>query len=541
MLKTTTHEDLPFCLPLARHLLLLTLSFIGVAQVAWSQNAPAESAGIQLRAVDEFELPARAWEVVEPDEIRHALRQAGHHPPDELDRPRFTRRQNHRGYEVRTFHFVVTSTHSEAQAEALAAELERAWRDVGKLADAFTANHRQPTFGLSAVGVLVTDQPFSDRGLPQGPNAANAESDIYLYAPQGELTAEHVVDLRRQSVRSMLRVAQLDQTLPRWAQEGLTEVAARQTTVSLPAADGQTAQANENQVSRRPVLPQLATAPQTWLTRGAADQLPAPVDNSVAAEAMAYLLLADDAQHAPETLKALAEIVQNQPASGPAIARARQATYAATYAEHTAALRQAAFVPEAITGQDDFGERLAHWAQDPWRDVPELVVTDKADAQLVSHGAELLVLLKLARRFGTAPQAAVGPQITEWRDVVARRLEEQAAADDPAREDNAAEPVERTPAVAQRPMLNAAHLVAKLSEPNAEPWATLDAEGRLLLWYDEPRVANLVAGDVRQLANGERDGKTTLQATLRDGRVAEASWREPAEVGQRPQVHVRWK
>lgn len=541
MLKTTTHEDLSFCPSLARHLLLLTLSFHGVAQVAWSQDASVEPALNQLRAVDELDLPARAWEVVEPDEIHHALRQAGHHPPDELDRPRFTRRRNHRGYEVRTFHFVVTSTHSEAQAETLAEELERAWHDVGKLADAFTANHRQPTFGLSAVGVFVTDQPFSDRALPQGPNVANAESDIYLYSPQGELTAEQVVDLRRQCVRSMLRVAQLDQTLPRWAQEGLTELTGRQATVSLPVADGHAAPANEDQASLRPVLPQLATTPQAWLTRGAADQLPGPADNSGAAEALAYLLLADDAQHAPATLKALAEIVQSQSASGPAIARARQAMYAATYAEHTVAMRQAAFVPEAITGQDDFGQRLTHWAQDPWRDVPELVVTDKADAQLVSHGAELLVLLKLSRRFGSAPQATVTPQTTEWRDVVARRLEEQAAADHPAGEDIAGEPVERPAVIAQRPMLNAAHLVAKLSDPNATPWATLDAEGRLLLWYDEPRVASLIAGDVRQLANGERDGRTTLQATLRDGRVAEASWREPAEVGQRPQVHARWK
>lgn len=526
--------------------------WLGVAFASTTQARIGHAQALRLddfrtgtRAVDEFELPTPAWEIVEPTEIQHSLRQAGHHPVDELDRPRFTRRRNHRGYEVRTFHFVVTSTHSEAQAEALAAELETSWREVGKLADAFTANHRQSTFGLNAVGVLVSDQPFSDRAAPQGPNAANADSDIFLFAPQGELNAEHVADLRRQSTRSLLRVAQLDQTLPRWVQDGLVELTARQATVSLPADGGGAAPRSVSEVGRpdRTLAPSLATAPHTWLERSSADRLPSGEDMAGAAEALAYLLLADDGQRAPQVLGALAEIVRAEPAGGPTIAPVRQAAFAATFAGQAAESQRSMFTPEAISGQADFGEKLAAWSANPWQGLPELVVTDKQDSELVSQAAEMLVLLKLARRYGVAEAAPIQPRISHWQDTAAAMRAEDAtkSGEPPDAKTGLPAQAQAAPAVSPQPQLSAAHLVARLSDPNQVPWATLDAEGRLLLWYDESRVEQLIGRASRQLSNGEHEGQATLLAKLPDGRMAEARWQEPVQVGQRPQVHVRWK
>lgn len=528
------------CWLLRGRLFVGLLGLVSAASVS-AQLPQSESPNTEPQAVDALELPAPAWEAVAPAEIGHALRQAGHHPVDELDRPRFTRRQNHRGYEVRTFHFVVTSTHSAAQAEALAVELETAWRDVGKLADAFTGNHRQPTFGLNAVGVLASDQPFSDRAEPVGPNPVSADSDLYIYTPGGEVDGQQRFELRRQAARSLLRVAQLDQTLPTWAQQGLIELTARQAVVSLPDVSDIAAEGEVD--AQRPVVPQLHTAPQTWLTRSAADRLPTTEPAPGTTEALAYLLLADDAQHAPRALQALRETVQSQPASGPAIGRVRQAALASSVAGQEAMQRQAAFVPEAITGQVDFNRRLGSWARDPWRDVPALVVENKDDAELISQATDLLVLIKLARRFGTAEPSPIQPQIRQWRHGAAQPYQAVDSGQDSKHPSGVAHDGQHeAPAVvAAQPMLNVAQLLERLSDPGSKPWATLDAEGRLVLWYDQPRVAQLLGNESRQLSNGSHKGQATFEARLRDGRVVEAWWQEPTAAGQRPEVHAQWK
>lgn len=148
--------------------------------------------------------------------------------PDELDLPRYELRVTRLGWEVRTRHFVVLSTISEGTAREAAAVAAQTWDELGRLADGFTEVHRQPTFGIGSVSILVTDQENRQFGAtPSGPGILNAETDVYLMLPSGSSVAgDQARSLKRELGRSFFRVTQLDQSIPFWVQDGLSEYVA---------------------------------------------------------------------------------------------------------------------------------------------------------------------------------------------------------------------------------------------------------------------------------------------------------------------------
>ena len=409
--------------------------------------------------------------VVAEEVVYRSLRAENHNQLDERHLPEEGLRTCHQGWEMRTRHFVVVCTSSAEQARWLAHELERSWSEIGRLADPWTAVHRQPTFGIGAVNVLVTDRPVQPRARPgAGPRNGSFEPDIYINLSDGpSRLPERLPQLRQEAFRAFLRVAQLDQVLPGWVQAGLAAYHAG----GEPPPDEQ---------ARSAVL------------------------------RVRYLLEGDDAQFAPALFSAMAATVSGHP----------QDPFSSAPGTHNGAWfyrdgrsgEQSALEEMSRTPQWQEGFRA--WLADPHAGQP-VVQPEPRDLVLDKRHLEMVLILKLARRFSAPAAEPIQPKVYE-------RGTDRTAAMLPQTQPSAP--------------LTLQALYYRLSDAKMGPWATLDTDGSLLLSQDRQRLAQLLADPSQQYRTYWRDGHAVLGRSFPSGEAVEAWLEENPKDPKRPIAHV---
>lgn len=435
---------------------------------------------------------------------------------DELDEPRFVERSSHRGWEVHSGHFVVVSTEGPDEARRVAARSEATWTAFSELADHWTEIHRQPQFGRGAVSVWIVDQARPDGRTTWG---ASDAAEIYLTRDEAQAATSPAEDgassaappLEQLVAAQFLRVARWETRLPEWLQTGLARYVAEAVTrpagavdpFASPVADGErpesaaAASASRRakllvagrEIAARPWPPQTGDASRGNVllltpTRGprvslTAAEVAAP-DNLERTPPspsawVRYWLESSDGRRAGELIEWLRQAV-GTPGS-------------ATFAGHLTPPGQA--------------EELARWQRDRWAEQPVAVLDDLGDAALAGPARELVVAWKLADRFGRARQAVAGSRVTEFRAGRQVPLSSPQPSPEPIDVDGLRE---------------------QLLSGAANPWATIDVDGRLLWSRDQSRLTKLLGADQPgRLTAGWEEDHPTLARRLDDGRLL-VSW-----------------
>ncbi len=413
-----------------------------------------------------------------------STRQARRHAVDELDLPRYERRVSHRGWEIRSRHFVVVSTESSAEAERVAGELEATWVRIGRLADYWTKLHRQPTFATSAVGVLITRESRGTRRAPASDlRLADGELDIYLQMPKGSEHFEKCLpDVRRGAWSTFLRVTELEHRLPDWVRTGLGEYFAR-----------------EQSGSGSP-----------------------PKDNSARAEAalwIRYLLEGDDARHAPAFLLAVGDVLNREPDERIYNTHAVRGRGRPTFDGEP----PQQWHPESLTRQGNILAQFGRWREEPLVGQPVLEALPENDPQLADEARRVVVLLKLLNRQGAPGQPTVRPRAYALVDGQQRDL--TAAVTDPDSDHE----------------VDLEALRRRLSGPEAIPWATIDADGELLLWNDRERIDSFFGGPTSPFSASKRDGRVVVASRMADGRTLEGWLEENSDTERTGRPVARFK
>lgn len=436
-----------------------------------------------------------------------SLRDARPRVPDELDRPRRAHRVSHRGWEVRSAHFVVVATTGPTQAEMVSRQLEETWRRFGHLADTWTDVHRQPNFAIGAVGVLIDDAAVNSRQRPDsGPRALNHGANIYINLASGEPTLDDQLPrIRSEAVRAFLRVTGQDAVLPDWVVDGLAvHFARRDPTPSMSVRE----QTPANGTVGATALPR---AGQRLTQRIAADRMETPAPHDTDPLSVRFLLEADDAHYAPAFLAALAESARHDLPVHPEVGRR------VGRGKSTRGLpKRGRWQIARLTGGADYRREFEKWQSDPLAGRPIFEPAEIDGPRLLAQAQRMTLVLKLARRFdvqaassrGTAIDLPRSPQTDESFERSGRALDLQG-------------------------------LYRRLTDPAAEPWATIDVDGTLLWSGNRARIDEIFrAADVRYTTHLRR-GQSVLEARLETGERLEA-WLEPNDENPtRPIARVR--
>ncbi|MBX3415440.1 MAG: hypothetical protein KF708_22340 [Pirellulales bacterium] len=500
-----------------------------------------------------------------------SIRQPQPHPKDDRDWPRYTRRKSQLGWEYWSRHFCVTSTTSAEEAEWVAKDLEETWTHIGRLADFWTDAHHQPTFCISAVGVMVTRRWQNANGpQPGGPRTLNDDVALFVdIAPGQPDLATQMPQVRREAVHSFIRVTQLDQILPDWVQTGLAEFVAEQQAGERPgrslavptveqarmkvqefrrdAGDGEAEQAEPT--SKQPGsgsetlkavtgqatlaatsavrdtgrgLPNLDTTLPVFLARPpqrtTPDTVPPVPTDPVASSAwVRFLLTGYDASYSPLLLRALGETVAARGEDRLRWAAVSQGVWRPPIDPRL--FRESwqpadLLVSRRAATVGELGEQWNQWRRDPLVGQPILEAGGVTDPAVLTTAGEMIVLLKLAARFPSAP-AAARPKVFTFDPQAENDSSKQGAKPDIA-------------------PIDLAGLHARLTSDTTPPWATLEADGQLLFWTDRERVAALFDGAEWHDRSFVRDGHQVLERTVSGGRRLAVWLEENPDQPQRP-------
>jgi len=493
-----------------------------------------------------------------------SIRQPQLHPHDNRDWPRYRRRKSQLGWEYYSRHFVVTSTTGPDQAEWIARDLEATWQRLGRLADFWTDAHHQPTFCISAVSVMVTDNWQQANGpTPGGPRTLNDDPGIYIsLAPGRPDLAGQLPQIRREAVRSFMRVTQLDQVMPDWVQTGLAEFVAEEEAgdvpgkpqpIAAPAAPKMkvqefradaaetVAKANEEAASDRagvvnsgsiatssgrsagepsirsqaPLPVFLASPPQ----RTSEDTVPAvPTDPIESSAWVRFLLTGYDGRYSPVLLRALGETVAARGHDRERWAIVSQGVWRPPidprlFRENWQPSEL--LLSRRVVAPGELDDEWGHWKADPLVGQPILMAENLTGQEAYAAAGQMIVLLKLADRYGASGDI-VAPRITTFEPGNA-----------------AGESPQEGPANAVRP-IDLAALYSRLTSDATQPWATIDADGQLLFWTDRERVAAIFDDAQRQCRSYVRDGHNVLQRNIAGGRSLEVWLEENPDDPLRP-------
>ena len=448
--------------------------------------------------------PDMSW--MRGEVVYRSTRDARHHWLDELDLPVFKFRSSHRGWLVRPKHFAVLSQVSNEQAIWMADQMEQFLVDVSPLLDQWTDVHRQPKFGVGMLSVWIADEVWHpyDRPSP-GPRKTNFGTLIYIDLSDGPETLEQrMPQVRRECFLALLRLAQQDQIIPDWAQIGLAEyVSGRQ----LP----------DEEIHRLgPPDPPPGVDEGVWARRWVKDRMsPLGQDARAAIYWTRYVLESYDAKYAPEFFATLSAAVINHQ---------RDPFFRADGVHGV--IRYKAQVPPVpispITGladRPDVRAGLDDWLAD--RDVGQpLVEPNPSGMTLDERHREMVLILKLARRFETPATASVEPRVYEFGTERSKLIPPQA-------------PVARP--------IDLAALYRRLSDPAQPRWATIDTDGSLLFSSNRGRLAEILANPRRRYRTSWREGHAVLEATFASGKVFEAWLEENPKNPRRPIARINRK
>ena len=432
--------------------------------------------------------------------VIRSLGDAGNRPVDELNLPRFRDRASHRGWEVRTDQIVVFCTTSREDAQLVSREVQAAWAEIGKLADQWSDVHRQPAFAVGAVAVLVDNEPVRRRDEPL--SALRVLSDttmIYLNVAPGEPPLEsQLPKLRRTTVHAFLHVSEQDRTLPPWVRHGL----AGYITGDHPTSD-----------PRQGVAPPKAPPSdrgETLSRRLTPSRLvPRRTDRQLSTTWMRYLIEGDDARHAPALFASLRDTLR-QAEQVPPSTRATRRGFEPT--RRTSVGRGPHHV-EDLVRRSDLEDRIGDWIADSDVDQPLYEPAADVDPQLEERQREMLLILKLVRRFAAPFRRSIQPRITEFQPDGQRELRAGTTGDRPVDLEN---------------------LYDRLTRGAMDPWATLDIDGSLLLSTDRARLAELFGLRDGRYAAQWQDGRFRLDYRWSDRNVLQAWLEENREKPRRP-------
>lgn len=455
---------------------------------------------------------------------------------DELDRPRFFERQTHRAAQINEERFTVVSMTGEADAQLARNEFGKAWDEFGRIADVFTDAHRNPDFGIGQLLIVIDNEPLRERDLPQRTlQIENGQTIVYLNVAAGQPPLdEQLSDLHQGAVHALLHLAELDRKFPLWVQQGFAEYTAAKierraseeeadaaagsepdgvvVTEFLPDEpqaeqfaeeryDDEDAQASVTAAATAGVNPRRPVDVEYWrLQRGVQDQLDEQVEAEAQAAAAAlsqvtFLLEGDDAQHAPAFLLSLRALAQ-EPTDLLLASRGELAhTQLLSPAQHT--------IADELLAQLD--EDYAQWQADPLRGQPLLLpMGEIPDPAMLEREKEMEVVLKLAQRQQLgATESVIQPRITEF----------------------GAEGQVEVASGGIKSAIDVEQLYHALIDSD-EPWATIDAEGNLVLWTDHERLAQMLGVEDDRYTAEYRDDHWVLVTRFDDDTQLEA-WLEP--------------
>lgn len=418
-------------------------------------------------------------------------------------------RLSHRGWTFHSTHAHVVATTRREDAAWVAGQLERTWAEVARLADQWTDVHRRPGFGHGALSVVVTNEPLHPRSMPSGGAfLRNPEADIFVNLAAGSARLEdRLPAVRAEVFAAFLRVARQDLTLPLWVQTGL---AAYFSGEPLP----------ETSPSRLdPPAPFVPPTKGAWarLTLPERGHAPAKAgsEDVQAAFWVRYLLEGDDAVHAYDFFDAMAAAVARRPGDEMSFtqkARAVPPLVKQRAPDHPVSFQQ--LLAERIRNED-----VAEWLAD--RNVGQPILNPHpADLALDKRHLEMVLILKLARRFGAADDTRIQPKVYYL---------------------GGQEAVGAAAVAATRNSLDVSALYRRLSDPAHVRWATIDTDGRLLLATDAERLLAVFAPTDRAYRTYQQEGRAVLEAAFATGEVYQAWLEENPANPKRPIAHLQIK
>ena len=433
--------------------------------------------------------PFMADVAIAQERVQRSTADVRERPPDELDRPRNKERWTHRGYEIKTDKFIVVANTRVEDARWAAAQMETAWGDFGRLADAWTKSHHQPDFGIDSVQVYVDGNAPKSRDLPRTTlSVVGIQTQINLFVGPGQPGLEdQVYRLRKAAGQAFLHTTELDRQLPPWASDGLA------TYVAAERLSPEEVKAGIEQ-DKVPGAPRLGG--QQWrFKRAEQDRLNMPaVDHDAAAQEVEFLLTANDAAHAPAFFAAI-----NQ--SMAAVEQRRNQGNLVT-------ARRGEEQPAELGSVDQLAVSLAkpfeQWQKAPLAGQPKLEIEENTPAEVQRAEQEMAVVMKLARRFAITEQGTTHTRITAFDKEKGMTVLSRKAENHPA------------------PL---PELYQRMVAPQRPLWGTLNADGQLVLSSDRAAIKELLGLDDNRYKWEAAEGRSVLSTTL-DGRWKLQGWLE---------------
>lgn len=244
---------------------------------------------------------------------------------------------------------------------------------------------------------------------------------------------------------------------------------------------------------------------------------PVPTDPVASSDWVKFLLTSYDGEYSPHLLRALSETVAARGDDRQRWAAVSQGVWRPPIDPRL--FREQWQPAELLVSRDavtpsELDDQWRSWQRDPLVGQPILDATGITDPAALAAAGELIVLLKLAGRFPAAPPDAP-PKVTTFT------------------KDHPANDAKHAPKADTQP-IDLAGLYARLTSDTTDPWATLDAKGRLIFWTDTDRIKSLFDGTERQVHSFVRDGHQVLERNVGGGRQL-AVWLEAnPENPQRP-------
>lgn len=494
-------------------------SWANEISVDWSGNGPIGE--FYSHPQDSFPFP-RLGDVPEPLVEPRSLGDTRVRQFDELDRPRFNRRETHRGSVFNDERFTVVGISGPEDAMLARAEFSRAWDEFSQLANTFTDAHRNPDFGIGQMIVIIDNEPLRDEPI-RTLQLQDGQTIVYLnVAPGQPPLSEQLSELRQGAVHALLHLAELDRKFPLWAQQGLAQYTAEKIARQDQDEAARESASDDEGFDRDEFIEEdqvdtpfasdrfddevggnsadeladengsIRSAPvdvEYWrLQRAQPDRLAESLPEEEAESAVAltrvrFLLEGDDAKHAPAFLLGLRILAEE--ATDPLLASRAQL-------KNTQLLAPAVdtIVDELF---DELEPDFIAWQADPLRGQPLFVPSAEVpDPAMLGREKEMEVVLKLAyRQTQTTTENEIQPRVTEF-------------AADAQRETSAGN--------AMTTAINVQQLYYQLVD-DEEPWATTDVDGSLLLWTDHDRLADLMGIEEHRYATEYRDGRWVLTTT----------------------------
>jgi hypothetical protein len=404
--------------------------------------------------------------------------------PDEHDRPYFRETQSHRGWEIREPQFIVFAATSAEDARAAAAHVSQSWKQAAALAGRWTDVPSQPDFGLSALQVVIDNEPLRSRDAPPTTvNVVGLRTQVQINLGPGQPRLEQqLLQVREGAAFAALHAAGVDSAAPPWVVAGLA------------AHAGRAGLTPEQLKQYSPPAGAAHFAGQQWrFERSANDLLDyRRLDHQEATGQVAFLLTGDDAEHAPAFLQALHETTVS------AAARAADGDVLQSFPGNPRPAANGTPCDQLLNG---LAAAYAAWKQNPVAGQPVYEPTKNASPELLAAEGQMLVLLKLHKRMSASAKAQGGGVRTKV--VTFDRTKGAAVA----------------PHLQESPPSSFAAFAARLTDAAQPAWGTLDVDGSLLLSTDHQRVNELVGGFDQRYTLERHNDRTVLVRRLEGERM----------------------